>query len=322
MLLLIISQKSHMMLNFYLYEFWLLILLAFCLISCDGNKDDSDLSNPLFKLNENQVSMSIRELNKNVSEAKIVILVDVNADVNRGVVIHRGKTVDHFNVYTGFEFDNSDNYVHDINSANSRTYLGSYSIHMIDYCPPWLSYGGADSCADNNPLGRYSFWFRSGNESEFEYGVHTRHNSLDIQRQFKALKASQRRRSRGCIVLPHDNIVKLFDLIGEEVNNAFINLNAGNNSKNESHPAIKKIQEVRNSSNKTEVRNQNIVVKIRDINNDFVRTNFDGFEIPPMVPLDVRVVTINSSDKEFVSPFKDLVELKKFTPQYNFSTIV
>ena len=150
---------------------------------------------------------------------------------NRALIVHHGVIVDAFPIITGGYSSQ--------NFSQSQTPLGVFTVHAIDYCPPWYSAStkeGKIPCSDANRLGPYSLWFKDG----YIFGVHGRPPNQSLQQLFTSLGSSDRRGSKGCIVVPQDHLKNFIDLIFDDP--AFKN-----------HPGVKKIKELRSRKDPTNV---------------------------------------------------------------------
>ena len=79
-------------------------------------------------------SLNITDVNHHVASSVIAVIADTST--NRAVVTHYGKVVDATNILTGkptAENDDNDN------KGPTLTALGVFTIHALEYCPPWLS---------------------------------------------------------------------------------------------------------------------------------------------------------------------------------------
>lgn len=153
----------------------------------------SEISNINQLIEEHHRSMSLAKLNLQIGTTDIAIVSDLAT--NRTMVIKNGVVRDTFKSLSG---------------TGSRTALGIFTLHALEYCPPWIHNGRTYSpCSDSNRLGEYSLWFDG-----YLYGFHGRPDN-HLQDAFKYLDDSDRSVTRGCLVAPTENLQNLVDLLFE-----------------------------------------------------------------------------------------------------------
>ena len=215
--------------NFVALQLFLQWLICLICLSCSGDHAAQDVSKQNFVVKEGTRSIDIKEVNNYISTANITMLADLK--YNRALIVHHGVIVDSFPIITGGYSAQ--------NFSQSQTPLGVFTVHAIDYCPPWYSAStkeGKIPCTDANRLGPYSLWFKDG----YIYGVHGRPPNKYLQQLFTSLGSSDRKGSKGCIVVPQDHLKNFIDLIFDDP--AFKN-----------HPGVKKIKELRSRKDPTNV---------------------------------------------------------------------
>ena len=84
-----------------------------------------------YSLEEKAHSLTMDQVNDYISKTNTLILTDIKS--NRSITFKYGVVQDVFNSMTGIKNSNR-------NVSNSRTPLGAFSIHLMEFCPPW--YGG------------------------------------------------------------------------------------------------------------------------------------------------------------------------------------
>ena len=101
----------------------------------------------LYKVEEGYHSINLDKLNNVVAKADIAVVTNLSTEGNRAIVIHKGTLVDAFNVVTG-AMEGSQNF------SKSLTHLGIYTVHAVEYCPPWFANDKKiDPCTTRNRLG-------------------------------------------------------------------------------------------------------------------------------------------------------------------------
>ena len=232
-------------------------------------------------------SLNITDVNHHVASSVIAVIADTST--NRAVVTHYGKVVDATNILTGkptAENDDNDN------KGATLTALGVFTIHALEYCPPWLSgrkhHPETLPCNPENPLGEYGLWFKDG----YIFGIHGRPS--EYQDQFYA---TYRKISQGCLVFPEGSLTKLVDLI-------FSTLNFQGSKAVET---IKQYRAVR--------RNTNVAIRIRDSFKQQLSEELYPSEIGNPLAVDVKLVVVNMAkwDPPDISQ-QGLVKLLEGTP--------
>lgn len=136
-------------------------------------------------------SMGITELNHWIASSHIAVVSDIST--NRTAVFVRGVMKDAFNSVHGI--------------PGKDTLLGKFTLHALEYCPPWKSpYGHVSSCHIDNRLGMFSLWFHA----DFIYGIHGRHPSDQTEFSGDYL---DRYNSYGCVVAPQDHLESLVSTV-------------------------------------------------------------------------------------------------------------
>ena len=152
-----------------------------------------------------------------------------------------------------------------------------FTVHAIDYCPPWYSATtreGKILCSDANRLGPYSLWFKD----DYIYGVHGRPPDESLQQLFTSLGSSDRRGSKGCIVVPQDHLKKLIDLIFDDP--AF-----------KDHPGVKKIKDFRSLKEP-----KNVLIALTDEYEKTIYYHNIKETVGPVVEIDIKLIVIDTND--------------------------
>ena len=184
---------------------------------------------------ESQHSMSFGELADRLSRTDIAAVTDLGS--NRTAIVRGGRLIDSWNSVTG-------SYAN-VNFSRSRTRLGVFTLHAVEYCPPWTTASRWHApCAENNRLGTYSLWF-----DDYIYGFHGRPEDPASQAEFDQ-DTEGRRSSRGCVVAPKDKLQDFIDLL-------FTHQNL------KDHEGVKTIQDIRESSDE-KTRKQNVFILLDD----------------------------------------------------------
>ena len=175
-------------------KIWLNIILLVMLYALGGCRSTgSDISNLSQLVEMHDQSMDLAKLNLHIGTTDIAIVSDLAT--NRTMVIKNGVVRDTFKSLSG---------------EGSSTALGIFTLHALEYCPPWIHNGRTHSpCSDSNRLGEYSLWFDG-----YLYGFHGRPDNY-LQDAFKDLDNSGRSVTRGCLVAPTENLQNLVDLLFE-----------------------------------------------------------------------------------------------------------
>ena len=178
------------------------------------------------------------------------------------------------------------------NASKSLTPLGAFSIHLMEFCPPW--YGGEtkeseDPCSDENLMGTYAFWFKDAHN----FGLHGRPTNSKWQPLFQSTAAEGRNLSQGCVVAPQENLVKLMNLVLSD-------------SKFKDHPGALEIHRNRDQHG-DHVTKKNVNIRLIDSDNQ-KGPEVDGL-LGKSIRYDLKILTIDTS----VSPswplaFSDYVE--------------
>lgn len=174
------------------FPLWLgAIALSSAIIGCRIMTKHQEPSHLQHKIEIDNRSMGITELNHWIASSHIAVVSDIST--NRTAVFVRGVMKDAFNSVHGI--------------PGKDTLLGKFTLHALEYCPPWKSpYGHVSSCHIDNRLGMYSLWFHA----DFIYGIHGRHPS--DQAEF-AGDYLDRYNSWGCVVAPHNHLESLVSTI-------------------------------------------------------------------------------------------------------------
>ena len=223
-------------------------------------------------IKEEPLTLSI--INKHLSEATLVIFTDIAANIS--IVVYRGEVWAVSKAFTG--------------TPDFPTLPGVYTVHLIDYCPPWPS-GPNDkakkACSTTNRLGMIAFWFKL----LYGYGVHTRHLDASNLEFSRFPSASDRKGTKGCIAAPHQLLEKiLFDLIFKDP--AFVVYNKEGKIVY-AHPVVKTMTEY----NKKKIK-KTAAVRLKDFNGDTIIPV--EWEKGDPVSFDMRVVNIDTSDRYWI----------------------
>ncbi|MCY4381220.1 MAG: L,D-transpeptidase, partial [Proteobacteria bacterium] len=218
-------------------------------------------------------------MNQLVSDTHITIITDLNTD--RTVVIEKGLVRDATNSLSGRVYDER---------GSLNTALGVFSIHLIEYCPPWYSKITENAqvpCHQENLIGRFAFWFKN----PFEYGIHGR----PIGRYQERFDDSGRKQTRGCIALPDGSLEKLMFMI----------LKTPTFKDRPEHLEVQKIKQYNQAKEPT-----NVAIQI----SDYINSNppeIDGVTVGDQkVDLDIKLLVIDTSDPSFSSEPLESLEKK------------
>ena len=152
-----------------------------------------------------------------------------------------------------------------------------FTVHAIDYCPPWYSAStreGKIPCSDANRLGPYSLWFKDG----YIYGVHGRPPDKSLQQLFTSLGSSDRKGSKGCIVVPQDHLKNFIDLIFDDP--AF-----------KDHQGVKKIKDFRSRR-----EHKNVLIFTKDEYGKTLYQNDTEEKMGSAVEIDIKLIAIDTGD--------------------------
>lgn len=244
-----------------------LFLCVLFLFSCKEKLNKSEVKQQIGDLK----SLSYAEVLEWVVNTDIALVVDIA--INRVAVIHEGKVWDSWNVSTGFlDAEGID---------SSRTRLGIFTMHSLEYCPPWYpSEGEAKGpCDPKNLLGKYSLWF-----DRHVYGFHGRAETENAQSEFQNDIAG-RRTSKGCVVNPHDKLEAFVDFVLQ-------------------HPGFSQVPEqverlkgYRDAGTKQSVK---IDLEHNIDNPSKITVEQPGVAhgISSKIPVDIKLIVINSQDKD------------------------
>ena len=227
-----------------------------------------------YSLKEEDNSLTMDQVNDYISKTDTLVLTDIKS--NRSITLKYGVVQDVFNSMTGIK--DSD---HSYNGSKSLTPLGAFSIHLIDFCPPW--YGGQTiesekPCSDENLMGTYAFWFKGAHN----FGLHGRPTNSKWQPYFKSLSAEHRNLSQGCVVAPQENLVKLMNLVLSD-------------SKFKGHPGVLEIHKNRGKQG-DHVTKKNVNIRLVDSRNK-KGPEVEGLLGKP-VSYDLKILTIDISDSQ------------------------
>ena len=235
-------------------------------------------------------SLTMDQVNNYISKTNTLVLTDVKS--NRSITLKYGVVQDVFNSMTGIKNSGRSH-----NASKSLTPLGAFSIHLIDFCPPW--YGGKTReselpCHEENLMGTYAFWFKGSHN----FGLHGRPTNSKWQPYFKSISASGRGLSQGCVVAPQESLVKLMNLVLSD-------------SEFKDHPGAVKIQRNRDQHGDhiPEIPEKERNVNIRLVDSD----NKQGPKVESLlgdpVPYDLKILTIDTGDSQsWPLPFSDYVK--------------
>ena len=227
-----------------------------------------------YSLKEEVYSLTMDQVNDYISKTDTLVLTDIKS--NRSITLKYGVVKDVFNSMTGIK-----NAGHSDNASKSLTPLGAFSIHLIDFCPPW--HGGQTKeselpCHDENLMGTYAFWFKGAHN----FGLHGRPTNSKWQPYFKSLSAEHRNLSQGCVVAPQENLVKLMNLVLSD-------------SKFKGHPGVLEINRNRDQHGNHIIK-KNVNIRLMDSDND-KGPKVEGFLGDP-IPYDLKILTIDTGDKQ------------------------
>ena len=284
-------------------------LSCFTLLGClpEGAKAPSsaDDSEQKFVLVDGRENMNLEVFTKNITEAKIAIAV--NLEDNVAFTLNKGVVQDVFPVLTG-------RVITGLGGLICETRVGVTSVHILDHCPEWYSATtdtAAEPCGEDNSLGWRGLWHRAG----VLYGVHGRYPyDLGKQNFIYNSSADSRRVTRGCIVAPHDRLIKLFNMI---LSDPVFSGPEFASDPGGLHPGAKMLKEF----GKGNVL-KNRAISLIDINDK----SLGGVKnvVGESVKLDVRVVVIDTREYGWLSrevlleknPIFDLFSDKKSAAEY------
>lgn len=224
-------------------------------------------------------SLDITAVNKYVVSSHIVVIADIF--YNRAVVTQVGRVVDVTNILSGQPIGHG---------GQTKTKLGAFTIHALEYCPPWFSKSGAQPCSPSNPLGEYALWFKDN----YLYGIHGRPSRSYSQQQF-GLSSAQRSTSEGCVVFPEAALTRLVDLV----------FSTPNFQKDKAVETIKQYRATK--------RPENVSIRIIDDYDRQILDHMGDSEIGHELKVDVKLVvvdldqwdrSVDSSQQPFVSLLK------------------
>ena len=219
-----------------------------------------------------QISLTVADVNKYVASSSIVVIADVST--NRAVVIHYGEVVDALNILTGEITEDLEG------KKRSKTALGVFTIHALEYCPPWyLDEKREEPCASSNPLGEYGLWFKDN----YLYGIHGRPSDSYSQGEFGFI-TSERSSSRGCVVFPEASLTRLVDRI--------FSTHGFENSK-----AVEMIKQYRATNTPT-----NVVIRIVDDFKGKLSSIIEESEVGDPLKVDVKLVVVDLGQWDVDTP--------------------
>lgn len=192
------SYKKLKLSNIWVKIFLLALL---CVVGgCRSTGSDLAKLNQVMQIDEQ--SMDLGALNLQIATTEVAIVSDLAT--NRTMVIKNGVVRDSFNTLSGFRDQSG--------ITKSRTRLGVFTLHALDYCPPWYPSQGPsqEPCSEKNLLGEYGIWF-----DHYLYGIHGRPDSDYYQDFFDEAEAGDRNLTRGCLVASKENLQNLVDLLFE-----------------------------------------------------------------------------------------------------------
>ena len=279
------------------------ILSGVAITSCDVDPTKRD-SKQNFIVTEDYYSMNLEEANENIFKTNVMILIDVAN--KKGLIIYKGEVIESFPILRGMDSD--------WNVSGTETPLGLFTVHGIDYCPPWNSAPNDEAkvpCSKSNRLGGGAFWFRGEpGQGEFVYAFHTRHP--DDRWEFSQSK-ELRDGSRGCVVASDTIITKLFELIF--LDPAFI-LTEGPKA-GQLHDAAKQITKYLNLNNEDKppryIKGKNIYMTIQDSEKGSVLGTKIPTYIGPPVKIDIKVLVMDLNNPKITLSSKQLEPQKALT---------
>ena len=110
------------------------------------------------------------------------------------------------------------------------------------------------------------------------YGVHGRPPNQYLQQLFTSLGSSDRKGSKGCIVVPQDHLKNFIDLIFDDP--SFKN-----------HQGVKKIKDLRSRKDP-----KNVLIALKDFEGKSLsQYNIEG-KVGPVVEIDIKIIVIDTSD--------------------------
>ena len=227
-----------------------------------------------YSMQEEFHSLTMDQVNDYISKTNTLILTDVYS--NRSITLKYGVVQDAFNSMTGIK-----NSGRSRNASKSLTPLGAFSIHLIDFCPPWLGGRTRESslpCSDENLMGTYALWFKGAHN----FGLHGRPTNSHWQPLFKSISAPQRDRSQGCVVAPQENLVKLINLVLSD-------------PKFKDHPGVLEINKYRNQYG-DHITKKNVNIRLVDSHND-KGPEVEGLLGNP-ITYDLKILTIDTGDSQ------------------------
>ena len=240
--------------------------------------------------------ITLAMLNKNLSEAKLVIFTDLAS--NMTIVVYEGKVWAVSRSSSG--------------TLNRPTLPGIYTVHLIDYCPPWpsgLTEEAKKPCSTTNRLGMIAFWYKG----KYLIGVHTRYFE-DSRAEFSNYPlASQRRgRTHGCIAAPHDLLEKiLFELI---LTDPAFSVKDKDGKVVDVHPAATTMKEYNEDKTKEKTK-KTAAVRLIDFQDKTIGPV--RWEKGDPVSFDMRVVVIDSSHRDWIK-LKNQEDFKEHQAIFKF----
>ena len=240
-----------------------IVSCSWLLLSCRESPSSSEAGDVKYVIEESQ-SLDIFKVNKRIWQSNLVALTDIHT--NRTLTFKYGVMMDAFNSFTG-----------KMPGGVSKSPLGVFSVHFVDFCPPW--YGGKDVasskfCSDTNLLGTYALWYKG----QHNFGLHGRPNLAYHQTAFTDPEFN-RHSSNGCVVAPQENLVKFVDLFLKDPLVAH-------------HPGVQKINQNRDDQGQYTSRT-NVLVSLMDSEHNKPPLLDDV--VGDDIEYDIKVIVIDTS---------------------------
>ena len=270
-----LRTMTQFYLNWHSHTLLAIISLLWLLLGCRETPPSTETGDVKFVLDESQDSLNILEVNERIWQSNLVALTDIHT--NRTLTFKYGVMMDAFNSFTG-----------KMAGGVSKSPLGVFSVHFLDFCPPWYGGKGGTSskfCSDTNLLGTYALWYKG----QHNFGLHGRPNLSYHQTAFTDPQFN-RHSSNGCVVAPQKHLVKFVDLLLQDPLVAH-------------HPGVQKINQNRDDQGHYTSRT-NVLVSLTDSENNK----------PPMlkdvvgdaIDYDIKVIVIDTGSAPWLNAIAKL----------------
>ena len=268
---------------------------------------------------ESKYSMNMEKVNQHIASTNFMILTDVHT--KKTVIIHKGKVVEAFPIVIGVPHQTR-------NVAKTSTHLGLFTVHAIDYCPPWPGATGLDRaekmipCGSKNRLGAVAFWYRANEKGElFVFGFHGRHPGDQDEFDRMAEELDKTENTEGCVAAPHE-ILRRVTKENIFTDPGFLLPLEKGQKKRELHDAVKKLSPLlkpvltpEDIAEYSKQEHKNVFMAIIDFKGKHPEPEAKSIPtyIGPPIPIDIKILNIDTRTENIENPLSP-AEKQKYKP--------